>query len=287
PDVERDDAAAREVIHVLRGGELLEELDGARVPAADVPRELLQHRRRALAAPVGDGVRDLGARAADARRDRVQAAVADQVADVRRDPFCARLDELIIVGLGQVLLEHRDLLGDDVDQGAQRAGVLDLSVAQAMDGGQELEEPVGVEAHGMSPGSIGSVDSVSSRAASASPGEVRSGAAAGSGWSRPLPPIPSVRTSVSTSTATIPLTAWSVAMTSASATGCPKARASNEKWARSAATTAAMTSGRSYARSTFTLNVVRKAAGRWLCRRRATNGSPAARIAPASFSSTA
>src|SRR5262245_37475248 len=55
---------------------LLEELGGARVPAAHAARELLRHRGGALATPLGDGVRHLGPRAADARRDRVQGAAA-------------------------------------------------------------------------------------------------------------------------------------------------------------------------------------------------------------------
>src|SRR5262249_28520337 len=159
------------------------------------------------------------------RRDRVQAAVADQVSDVRRDPLGAGLDELVIVGLREVLLEHGDLLSDHVDQGAQRVGVPCLTVAQPMDDGKQFEETLRVEAHGMSPGWIGRSDRVRSSAASASASELGCGTAAGRGWSSPLPPTPSVRTRRSTSTATTPGTGRMVATASVTATRRPQARA--------------------------------------------------------------
>ena len=74
--------------------------------------ELLEHRRRALAPAVADRVRDLGPRRRDLRHDAVQRPVADQVADVRRDPRRAGLDELVVVELLEALGEHVDLVGE-------------------------------------------------------------------------------------------------------------------------------------------------------------------------------
>jgi hypothetical protein len=60
PVVDIGGAAAPEayVVDVLRPAEELEELDRLRRPAGDVVGELLDHRRRALAPPVGDRVGD-------------------------------------------------------------------------------------------------------------------------------------------------------------------------------------------------------------------------------------
>ncbi len=69
-------------------------------------RQLLEHQRRALAAAIGDGVGDLGARRGDLRRHAVQRPVADQVADVGHHPVGAGLDELVVVELLDVLLER-------------------------------------------------------------------------------------------------------------------------------------------------------------------------------------
>ena len=54
-------------------------------------------------------------------RDAVEHAVADQIADVRRHPVGAGFDELIVVELLDVLLQHRDLLGQHGEQIRERA----------------------------------------------------------------------------------------------------------------------------------------------------------------------
>ena len=108
------------VVHVLRRDQHLEELDRARVPAGDVAGQLLQHHGGALAAPERDRVRHLGARAADPRRDAVEHLVADEVADVRHHPGGARLDELIVVQLIEILLQHTHLLGQHGQQARER-----------------------------------------------------------------------------------------------------------------------------------------------------------------------
>ena len=74
-------------------------------------RQLLEHQRRALAPAIGDGVGDLGARRGDLRRHAVQRPIADQVADIGRDPVGAGLDELVVVELLDILLERGELLG--------------------------------------------------------------------------------------------------------------------------------------------------------------------------------
>ena len=104
--------------------------------------ELLEHRDGALAPAVADRVGDLGARRRELRHDAVQRPVADEVADVRRDPRRARLDELVVVHLLEALGEHVDLAGDDVDELAQDAVL--LGVADAVDGGQQPVELLGV-----------------------------------------------------------------------------------------------------------------------------------------------
>src|SRR5215212_2690654 len=80
--IRRVEVASTYVIHVLSRSNLLEELARARRPARHVAGDLLQHRRRALAAPVADRIGDLGARAADAWCDAVQPPIADQIPDV-------------------------------------------------------------------------------------------------------------------------------------------------------------------------------------------------------------
>ncbi len=100
------------MIHVLGPAEQLKVLDHARRPAGHVARQLLEHGRRAFAPPKRDGVRHFGARARHFRHDAVQAAIADQIADIRHYPVVAGFDELIVVKLLQVFFENADLLGD-------------------------------------------------------------------------------------------------------------------------------------------------------------------------------
>jgi hypothetical protein len=104
-----------DVVHVLRRDQMLEELDDARVPPGDVARQLLQHGGCSLAPAKRNGMRHLGARARDPGRNSMQPAIADQVADVRHDPFGAGLDELVVIELVEILFEHGDLLGQDTE----------------------------------------------------------------------------------------------------------------------------------------------------------------------------
>ena len=135
------------MVHVLRGREALEELDRARRPAGDVARQLLEHDRGALAAPVGERVRHVGARADASRRHRPDRPHAEQIADVRHDPFVAGLDEPVVVEDRDVLLDALELALDHAEQRAQRLAL--IGVAQAVDRREELVEALGhQEAHG-------------------------------------------------------------------------------------------------------------------------------------------
>ena len=142
------------------------------------------------------------------RRQAVQRAVADQVADVRHHPRRAGLDELVVVELLEALLEHGDLLGERGEQrlqrallGRDRAG--DGGVPQPVDGRQELEQRR-VVGHGSTPSSSAAGSMVSSSAALTPSAAVRPAArrtaaaarAATRGWSE--------RRRSSTSTATTP-----------------------------------------------------------------------------------
>ena len=73
----------------------------------DIHGQLLEREQRALAAPVADGVGDLGAAVGAGRGDLVDRVVADQVADVGDDPRRAGLDELVVVELLDVVLDDR------------------------------------------------------------------------------------------------------------------------------------------------------------------------------------
>ena len=130
-----------QVLEVLVPVEQREELDDVRAPAGDVARQLLEHRRRALAAPVVDRLGDVGAHADRARRlqvgpgevgeqrlrrrrggrevEVVQRDVADEVADVGHDPALAGLDEEVVPELLRVVAQRVGLLGDRA--GAARA----------------------------------------------------------------------------------------------------------------------------------------------------------------------
>ena len=137
-----------QVIHELRGDELLEELHRARWKVGDVVRELLEHQRRALAPAIGDRVRHFRARRGDACRDAMQRPVADQIADVRRHPVGARLDELIVIELIEVFFDGAQLARDELHERVQRLarGV----VAQAVDRREQPIQSGGVERHGIS-----------------------------------------------------------------------------------------------------------------------------------------
>ena len=70
----------------------------------------------------------------------VDGPVADQVADVGHHPVLAGLDEPVLVELGDVVFDDVHLLGDHLQQGAQRIAL--LGVAQAVDGRQQVVEAV-------------------------------------------------------------------------------------------------------------------------------------------------
>ena len=150
---------------MLRGRQPLEKLDDARVPAGHILRKLLERGNRALAPTVADGVRHLRARAADAGHlatQIVQRAVADQIADVRRDPVRASFDEMVVVTLLQIFLYHGHLFGDDRQQRAQ--GLALFHVADTRDRGQQTVNFFEIETHGITP-----VHPVVQRSASAVP----------------------------------------------------------------------------------------------------------------------
>ena len=149
--LERADVEVRglgaDVLEVLAPADQLEELDGVRGPARDVAGELLEHRQRALAAPVGDRLGDVR----PAAHGVAQRIVADEVADVRDHPRAARLDEQVVVELRNVALDDVDLLGDDPQQGAQDVALVGVLVA--VDGREQLEEAV-VDGHFLPPPKI-------------------------------------------------------------------------------------------------------------------------------------
>ena len=141
--------ARPDVAHALcrdQPPEFLHHDDGA---AGDIHRQLLQREKRALAAAVADRIGDFGAAVGAGGGDLVDRVVPDQVADVRDDPRRAGLDELVVVELLDVVLDDAGLRGHDGEEGLQLAAV--RGVAGAVDGGQQREELVGVEAHDQSP----------------------------------------------------------------------------------------------------------------------------------------
>ncbi len=140
-----------EVLEVLRPAEQLEELDRVNGPAGDVPRELLEHRQRPLAAAVVDRLGDVGPRADLDRRPQVgpdqiredrcrrvlvadapgvvQEVVRHEIADVRDDPAPARLDEQVVPQTCDVALDDVDLARHDPEQRAQRETLVGVLLA--------------------------------------------------------------------------------------------------------------------------------------------------------------
>ncbi len=158
--VGRDDGGAH-VVQVLGRDEQPEVLDEVRRPAGHVAGEQLEDRGGTLGAAVADGVGHLGARGPEAGGGarEGQRAVPDEVADVGHDPVGARLDELVVVELRDVLLDARDLLRQDAEQrlerpAAQRVVAVLLRVAQTVDGREQREQALAVEGrHARSPSS--------------------------------------------------------------------------------------------------------------------------------------
>ena len=151
------------VIHELRPLEQLEELDSARVPARDIPRQLLEYTSSPFAPAITNRVRHFRPRCELVGRDWMQRAISDQVADVREDPWRAGFDELIVVKLLEIFLDNSDLPCDKREQFAQWLAL--FYVANAMHRRQQVVELVRVVAHGITSKSIGAGSRVSSSAA--------------------------------------------------------------------------------------------------------------------------
>src|SRR5205085_6191617 len=160
----------------------------------------------------------------------------EQVAEVRQHPRRGRLDELVVVELLQVLLEDRDLVGDHLEERGERLAL--LGVPDAVDRRQELVQPLRGVCHGSTSTSPCRRSIVSSSAGCAA--AAASPALGEAARSRAWRPVPS-RESRRRSTETTPGTLCTIATTSLSATGCPKARAAKENLLSSAASTAPST----------------------------------------------
>ena len=131
------------VVHVLGGGKLFEEFNGAGGPVGDVARQLFQHGSRALAAAIGNRVGHFGTRRRNGRRHAIQWPVANQVADVGRHPVGAGLDELVVVELFYVFFQCLELPRDQLNQVAQRVAL--LLVADAINRRQQCVQAISVE----------------------------------------------------------------------------------------------------------------------------------------------
>ena len=118
------------MVGVLRPAEPREIFHRMRRPARRVARHRLEHRHGALAAAVLQRVGDVGAGAVAAvGAERLQAAHADQIADIRHHPFVAGLDEQVLVHLRDIRFEHRTLFRQDRDHRLELVAL--LRVAQA------------------------------------------------------------------------------------------------------------------------------------------------------------
>jgi hypothetical protein len=101
-----------EVIQVLRCGEQLKELDNPRIPAGNVPCELLKHAGGSLSTPVGHGICHFGTWTAHLWDDAMEFTIAYEVAYVGNYPISAGLNKLIVVELIEVLFQDLYLSGN-------------------------------------------------------------------------------------------------------------------------------------------------------------------------------
>src|SRR5262249_37473206 len=109
------------MLHILGRGELFEILNNTGIPVSHVARQLLDNRGRAFAPAVCNGIGDLGALTETCVWKHLQASSANQISDIRHDPFRASFYELIVIQLLQVLFENRYLLGDNRQQSLERS----------------------------------------------------------------------------------------------------------------------------------------------------------------------
>src|SRR5829696_4981683 len=142
PEIRRVEVGEAHVVHVLRGGEHPEELDGVGGPAGYVSGQPLQNGHRAFAPAVRYGIRHLGA-AARRTVQLMQPAHTHEVSDVGHHPLRARLDEQIIVELREVFFDHCHFPGYYREQRAEvdvpvEAVPTALRVSYAVDRGQEI-----------------------------------------------------------------------------------------------------------------------------------------------------
>src|SRR5262245_13742519 len=211
------------MVHVLRRREAFEELHHTGLPSGDVERELLEHRRGAFAAQVGDRVGDLGPRRGDPRGLIVERPVSDEITDVGDHPIGGRLRELVVIELIETLLDDAELRLHDVEQLPQLAGVADPVHPWQ----QVIELGHGISSIKRSLSS----NSSAPRRPGVGPWAMRRG----NGFCIQL------RVSTSRSTATTPAARWATATTSDRWTGRPKSRAAKPKAAVSAPMTACRT----------------------------------------------
>src|SRR6266540_2804272 len=234
------------MLDVLRRLEELEELDGLRAPAGHVEGELLEHANGPLAPSVAKRVRDVCTLARSARGDRIQAAGAEEVSDVRDDPRLARLDEPVVIEAGDVVVYDRGLLGQDLNERSQLAEL--LLVAETMQDREQLVHVVGRD-HGVGTTLIAVGSTVSSWAALIVAPSRRAPSAGRTAFTALASPV---RLSATRSTPTTPLVPWIAATTSLPATDWPNDRRSKANAVRSASVTARSTVAGSWAGSTKT-----------------------------------
>ena len=105
----------------------LEKFNHARIPIAHISRQLFEHGGCSLAAAKCNGMRHFRAGGANVRHLSMQGLVADEIADIRYDPWRAGLDELIVVELSEIFLQNTELISDDAQQGFELIALLSVS----------------------------------------------------------------------------------------------------------------------------------------------------------------
>jgi hypothetical protein len=123
-------------------GQPLEGLDDGGVPAPDVAGQGLQDQRRPGPAAVEDGLGDVGAPALQVQR-REQPG-GDEVADIGHRPVVGGVDLGVFPQPVDAAPGDRRLVGDQLDDGAQHAGVLREPVLGPIDFGDPIPQLLGV-----------------------------------------------------------------------------------------------------------------------------------------------